>query len=161
MVRCEFWHLLQSLKLRVKIADVYLSMTSNASCEQLEEGQKKIPKAVSHSILYHKVIKKTIWLTFYKDYLIKQIDSMLPCVCQKDIKIWRHTRPRIVCHLLVPASQHNFIIHLCSLASKDVLCRTALQLLNEWVASNWIFVCSLISLGSPVEKICQLLDRNV
>ena len=119
------------LLLPQKIADVYISMTSNASCEQLEEGEKKIPKAVSHLILYHKVIKKTIWLTFYKDYLIKQIDYMLPCVCQKDIKIWRHTRPRIVCHLLVPASQHNFIIHLCSLASKDVLCRTALQLLNE------------------------------
>ena len=85
-------------------------MTSNASCEQLEEGEKKIPKAVSHSILYHKVIKKTIWLTFYKDYLIKQIDSMLPCVCQKDIKIWRRTRLRIVCYLLVRASQHNLVL---------------------------------------------------
>ena len=71
------------LLLPQKIADVYISMTSNASCEQLEEGEKKIPKAVSHSILYHKVIKKTIWLTFYKDYLIKQIDSMLPCVSAK------------------------------------------------------------------------------
>ena len=67
-------------------------MTSNASCEQLEEGEKKIPKAVSHSILYNKVTMKTIWLTFYKNYLIKQIDSMFLCVCQKDIKIWRHTR---------------------------------------------------------------------
>ena len=67
------------LSLRQKIADVYLSMTSNASCEQLEEGKKKIPKAVSHSILYNKVTMKTIWLTFYKNYLIKQIDSMLPC----------------------------------------------------------------------------------
>ena len=80
------------LSLRQKIADVYLSMTSNASGEQLEEGEKKIPKAVSHSILYNKVTMKTIWQTFYKNYLIKQIDSMLPCVCQKDIKIWRHTR---------------------------------------------------------------------
>ena len=80
------------LSIPQKIADVYLSMTSNASCEQLEEGEKKIPKAVSHSILYNKVTMKTIWQTFYKNYLIKQIDSMLPCVCQKDIKIWRHTR---------------------------------------------------------------------
>ena len=80
------------LSIPQKIADVYLSMTSNASCEQLEEGEKKIPKVVSHSILYNKVTMKTIWLTFYKNYLIKQIDSMLSCVCQKDIKIWRPIR---------------------------------------------------------------------
>ena len=72
-------------------------MTSNASCKQLKEGEKKIPKAVSHSILYNKVTMKTIWLTFYKNYLIKQIDSMLSCVCQKDIKIWRHTRLLFSC----------------------------------------------------------------
>ena len=85
------------LSLPQKIADIYLSMTSNASCEQLKEGEKKIPKAVSHSILYNKVTMKTIWLTFYKNYLIKQIDSMFPCVCQKDIKIWRHTRLLFSC----------------------------------------------------------------
>ena len=85
------------LSLPQKIADIYLSMTSNASCEQLKEGEKKIPKAVSHSILYNKVTMKTIWLTFYKNYLIKQIDSMLSCVCQKDIKIWRHTRLLFSC----------------------------------------------------------------
>ena len=85
------------LSLPQKIADIYLSMTSNASCEQLKEGEKKIPKAVSHSILYNKVTMKTIWLTFCKNYLIKQIDSMLSCVCQKDIKIWRHTRLLFSC----------------------------------------------------------------
>ena len=79
------------LLLPQKIADVYISMTSNASCEQLEEGEKKIPKAVSHSILYHKVIKKTIWLTFYKDYLIKQIDSMLPCLPKRHQNMETHS----------------------------------------------------------------------
>ena len=113
-----------------QIAGLFLSMTSNASCEQLEEGQKKIPKAVSHSIFFiirwiigaswlvltydlpkdrriDDVTMKTIWLTYYIYYLIKQIDSMLPCVCSDDIKIWWHTRLRIVCHFLVCASQHN------------------------------------------------------
>ena len=79
------------LSLRQKIADVYLSMTSNASGEQLEEGEKKIPKAVSHSILYNKVTMKTIWQTFYKNYLIKQIDSMLPCVCQRHQNMETHS----------------------------------------------------------------------
>ena len=77
--------------LRQKIADLYLSMTSNASCEQLEEGEKKIPKAVSHSILYNKVTMNTIWLTFYKK-LSDKTNRFHVAVCQKDIKIWRHTR---------------------------------------------------------------------
>ena len=55
------------------------------------------------------VTMKTIWLTYYIYYLIKEIDSMLPCVCSDDIKIWWHTRLRFVCHFLDCTSQHNLL----------------------------------------------------